>query len=255
MIGSIWVTRKCTISMSRPVGVLPSIAKLKKLQCISVNAHLIQCSHGKEHHQSTLNDRLRTIKTCPSLGSAIIEAIGIYCGVAINDLFVPAFPSSLTPQIWSAIHQQEALGVDNLLKGRVAKVLFVPQLEHFRRTHNGEKATPETKWKGWRKNDTKALVEYTLATWNDRNAVYHGVSLDQSHPELIAHVHQSITLENIVRTKHILKHSCQNTFRSQSKKYCWEPSSQCASGSKEQRPFRKFIEISVLYTSHVSWSD
>ena len=54
----------------------------------------------KKTHLSTLNNRLRILKTCPSLCRSMIEAISIHCGVTIDGPFVPASQSN---QIQSAV--------------------------------------------------------------------------------------------------------------------------------------------------------
>ena len=83
----------------------------------------------KKIHLDTLRDQLESFKTCPSLRRAIIEAIAIYCGLTIDEPYVPS-TSPRAQRITNAIQAQHAIGMQHLLKGRVVKVLFDPQLEY-----------------------------------------------------------------------------------------------------------------------------
>ena len=148
----------------------------------------------KKTHLDTLRDQLHTIKTCPTLCRAIIEAIACHCGVPIDDPFIPA-ATHRAHQIQQAIQRQQAIGMNHLLKGRVVQDLFAPQLANCQANHRSNLSSPDIRWKAWRKKIIHAFVTFTLSNQNDRNAIYHGTFLDNSRNELIAHVHESVRIE------------------------------------------------------------
>ena len=98
-------------------------------------------------------------------------------------------------QIKQAMNHQQQLGMSNMLKGRVAKTLLALQLPYCQDNHNDKKAPPLIRWKAWRKKIIHAIVTFTLAIWNDRNAIHHGTFLDKTRTELIAHVHNAVRME------------------------------------------------------------
>jgi hypothetical protein len=166
--------------------------------------HFCQCTADiaiarKTIHLATLRDQLRTAKTCPTLCRAIIEAIAHHCELPNDDPFIPA-ATPRAQQIQQAIQRQQALGMNHLLKGRVVQDLFAPQEAYCQANHRTNKASPTIRWKAWRKKVIHAFVTFTLSTWNDRNAIYHGTFLDNSRLELIAHIHESVRLEYIRHT-------------------------------------------------------
>jgi hypothetical protein len=118
--------------------------------------HFCECtvdlaiSH-KTFHFETLKTNLQQAKTSPSLQSAIIETISVHCGIVVTDPCSPLFTSVRANQIIQAIAEQEIIGINHLLKGRIVKFLFKPQLEYFERQPASPKTTPLIKWKGWRK--------------------------------------------------------------------------------------------------------
>ena len=162
--------------------------------------HFCECtadlaiSH-KTVHIETLKNNLHQAKTCPSLQRAIIETISVHCGIVVTDPFSPLFTSIRANQIIQAIAEQETVGINHLLKGRIVKSLFTPQLEYFERQPASPKTTPLIKWKGWKKKLIKYIVEFTLDLWNDRNSIIHGKAIQHSRIQQIAHVHHSVRIE------------------------------------------------------------
>ena len=89
----------------------------------------------------------------------------------------------------------QSLGVDNVLKGRVPHTVCACQLEFLTNLSPPPKVPPDIMWTGWRKKIIRALVEFTLSVWNDRNSVVHGTPLQHSRVDLIAHIHSEVTRE------------------------------------------------------------
>ena len=173
--------------------------------------HFCECKaelsiQHKTVHLNELTENLKSANTCPSLRRAIIEAISIHCNITVTDPFSPAFNSERAKSIKKAITDQTSIGINHLLKGRVMKDLFQPQLDHFERQPPSEEATPIMKWKGWRKKVIGFLVEFTLRIWNDRNSVVHGTPIQHSKLALTAHVH------HLVRTEYHKFDNEQDTF-------------------------------------------
>jgi hypothetical protein len=78
-------------------------------------------------------------------------------------------------RIQQAIQAQQNTGMQHLLKGRIVKILLNLQLAYFRAHHSSNLNNPDIRWKAWRKKVIVAVVTFTLAVWNDRNAIYHGL--------------------------------------------------------------------------------
>lgn len=162
--------------------------------------HFCECSSDlsikhKTIHLQAININLKHANTCPTLRRAIIEAISIHCNITVTDPFSPAFSSTRANNIKQAIADQTNLGVNHLLKGRVIKALFEPQLAYFEKLPPTKDVTPAMKWKTWRKKVIKSLTEFTLNIWKDRNSVVHGTPIKHSKLELIAHVHHVVRTE------------------------------------------------------------
>ena len=154
----------------------------------------LACGH-KSVHLNTLSTHLVRANTSPSLRRAMIEVIASYCFLPITHPFQPSFASARARRIVSAIKEIKSLGVDNLLKGRVSLAMGKCQLEYFQSLPPNSKIHPEQVLVRWKRKVIHALVTFTLAIWNDRNAVLHGTPLQNSHLELIAHVHQAVKSE------------------------------------------------------------
>jgi hypothetical protein len=125
----------------------------------------------------------------------MIEAISIHCNITVTDPYSPAFNSERANSIKKAIIDQTSIGINHLLKGRVIKDLFQPQLDHFERQPPSEKVTPMMKWKSWRKHVIRFFIDFTLKIWNDRNSVVHGTPIQHSKLALTAHVHHLVRTE------------------------------------------------------------
>ena len=130
----------------------------------------------KTVHLNHLTNNLNHARTCPSLRRTIIEAISIHCNITVTDPFSSAFVSTRASNITKAIEDQKILGINHLLKDRVLKALFEPQLEYFQNLPTNRDATPTMMWKTWRKRVIGFLIKFTLNVWNDRNSVVHGTS-------------------------------------------------------------------------------
>ena len=131
--------------------------------------HFCECTtdlsvQHKTVHLNALNNNIIQAKICPSLRRAIVEAISVHCNITVTDPFSPAFASTRASNITKAIADQTSLEINHLLKDRVIKSLFEPQVEHFENLPPVQKVTPLMRWKTWRKNVIKFLIEFTTAT-------------------------------------------------------------------------------------------
>jgi hypothetical protein len=118
--------------------------------------HFCECTSDlsiqhKTEHLATLTNNLIQAKTCLSLRRAIVEVISVHCNITVTDPFSPAFASARASTITKAITDQTSIGINHLLKGRVIKTLFEPQLAHFEKLPPTKDITPLMKWKNWRK--------------------------------------------------------------------------------------------------------
>ena len=69
------------------------------------------------------------------------------------------------------------------------------QIEHILNRPTTSETPIMSQIKKWKKSFITALITFTLNTWNDRCQTVHGETPTTSHPEYIAHLHQSIRIE------------------------------------------------------------
>ena len=151
-------------------------------------------SHKSTHH-STLTNLLIKANTCPSLRRALISTIASVCGLPITEPFCPLASSPRAQKILDAMTDINSLDPLNLLKGRMPVTVSLLQLEYFHSVPLKPGAIPAVLWSTWKKRIVTALVEFTLAVWNDRNSVVHGSSVSHSRYQLTALVHASVQKE------------------------------------------------------------
>ena len=154
----------------------------------------LACGH-KSVHLNTLHNHLASANTSPSIRRALTEVIASYCFLPVAHPFQPSFASSRARRIITAIKEIQSLGVDNLLKGRLSREIGNCQLEYIQSLPPNPRIPIKQVLFKWKKKVIHALVTFTLAIWNDRNSVLHGTPLQNSHLELIAHVHQAVKSE------------------------------------------------------------
>ena len=129
--------------------------------------HFCECNtdlsvQQKTVHLTHLTNNLNQARTCPTLRRAIIEAISVHCNITVTDPYSPAFASIRASKITNAIAAQKSLEINHLLKGRVLKALFEPQLEYFEKMTPSKNVTPTMIWKTWRKTVIGHIIEFTL---------------------------------------------------------------------------------------------
>ena len=149
----------------------------------------------KSIHLSTLTNLLTKENTCPSLRRAIITVIASVCGLNTMESFTPRASSSRGKKIIAAMNEITSLDPLNLLKGRIPTSVSHLQLEYLHRISLKPGANTSVLWRRWKKRCVTAIVEFTIAIWNDRNSVVHGSSVSHSRYQRIAHVHASVHKE------------------------------------------------------------
>ena len=156
----------------------------------------------KSIHLSTLTNLLTKANTSPSLRRAVISNIASVCGLTSPEPFTPLASSFQARKIVDAIEDITSLDPLNLLKGRIPATVSSIQLDYLTRAPLKAGINPSILWRRWKKKFVTAIVEFTLAIWNDRNSVVHGSSVSHSRYQFIAHVHASVHKE--------YKHQCND---------------------------------------------
>ena len=156
----------------------------------------------KTTHLATFTTLLTQANTCPSLRRALVSTVASFCGLSSTDPFCPLASSPRAQKIKAAMSDIISLNPLNLLKGRIPLTVTRLQLDYIRRDNHKSGALPNVIWSQWKRKLVTALVEFTLAIWNDRNAVVHGSSVSHSRYQLIAHIHASIDKEYKTHSDH-----------------------------------------------------
>lgn len=135
------------------------------------NLHLFQCKHPamKESREkiSTVLTKDQQIIGDPSLSSIIIKALTFSL---TSEEWTPTLGEESSPSLRAAIIDQDRIGWQHILYGRLATSMITHSESYFR--HNNE-STSRFNGKQWGRKTITAIWQIMLQLWKTRNDIIH----------------------------------------------------------------------------------
>ena len=140
--------------------------------------HYIQCTsplmeEGKKLIQRKFKESQLRLKTATVICDAFSAILGYLRRRTGQPQLTSYFETELGTMVRDAWKEQEAIGWENILKGRLSKKWGYVQAKYYQlnpHTSDSKKYSGES----WMRKTVKALLQYTLGMWNTRCKVLHG---------------------------------------------------------------------------------